>query len=145
MLLLFVIHLFFLIIRRPPLSTRSDTLFPYTPLFRSDAGARSGHHRRNREPHRGRRADPWRWRRLADAQARPHGRQPPRRRRRDRRRRAAAGVRGPAPRPVLAVAARRRQLRSGHLVPPPPTRPRAHNSGRATPLARERRRGRPPI
>src|SRR3546814_19982533 len=26
---------FFLIIRRPPRSTRSDTLFPYTTLFRS--------------------------------------------------------------------------------------------------------------
>src|SRR3546814_19266885 len=31
MLLLF----FFLIIRRPPSSTRTDTLFPYTTLFRS--------------------------------------------------------------------------------------------------------------
>src|SRR3546814_7142323 len=32
-------------IRRPPRSTRTDTLFPYTTLFRSagqDAGARSG-------------------------------------------------------------------------------------------------------
>src|SRR3546814_14685346 len=28
--------LFFLIIRRPPNSTRTDTLFPYTTLFRSD-------------------------------------------------------------------------------------------------------------
>src|SRR3546814_8860817 len=28
-------YLFFLIIRRPPRSTRTDTLFPYTPLFRS--------------------------------------------------------------------------------------------------------------
>src|SRR3546814_16589521 len=27
---------FFLMIRRPPRSTRSDTLFPYTTLFRSD-------------------------------------------------------------------------------------------------------------
>src|SRR3546814_11085584 len=27
---------FFLIIRRPPRSTRTDTLFPYTTLFRSD-------------------------------------------------------------------------------------------------------------
>src|SRR3546814_21005125 len=27
--------LFFLMIRRPPRSTRTDTLFPYTPLFRS--------------------------------------------------------------------------------------------------------------
>src|SRR3546814_12571404 len=26
---------FFLIIRRPPISTRTDTLFPYTSLFRS--------------------------------------------------------------------------------------------------------------
>src|SRR3546814_18056278 len=28
---------FFLIIRRPPRSTRTDTLFPYTTLFRSPA------------------------------------------------------------------------------------------------------------
>src|SRR3546814_13669024 len=28
---------FFLIIRRPPRSTRTDTLFPYTTLFRSHA------------------------------------------------------------------------------------------------------------
>src|SRR3546814_16791000 len=27
---------FFLMIRRPPRSTRTDTLFPYTPLFRED-------------------------------------------------------------------------------------------------------------
>src|SRR3546814_19308546 len=32
---------FFLMIRRPPRSTRTDTLFPYTTLFRSQAaGAR---------------------------------------------------------------------------------------------------------
>src|SRR3546814_14071539 len=30
------IFLFFLMIRRPPRSTRTDTLFPYTTLFRSD-------------------------------------------------------------------------------------------------------------
>src|SRR3546814_13051724 len=29
---------FFLMIRRPPRSTRTDTLFPYTTLFRSRAG-----------------------------------------------------------------------------------------------------------
>src|SRR3546814_1112592 len=29
----------FLMIRRPPRSTRTDTLFPYTTLFRSDRGA----------------------------------------------------------------------------------------------------------
>src|SRR3546814_13456993 len=32
---------FVLIIRRPPRATRTDTLFPYTTLFRSDHGARS--------------------------------------------------------------------------------------------------------
>src|SRR3546814_14009185 len=31
--------LFFLMIRRPPRSTRTDTLFPYTTLFRSHADA----------------------------------------------------------------------------------------------------------
>src|SRR3546814_498531 len=33
---------FFLMIRRPPRSTRTDTLFPYTTLFRSQALGRSG-------------------------------------------------------------------------------------------------------
>src|SRR3546814_3242593 len=32
---MFVVMLFFLMIRRPPRSTRTDTLFPYTTLFRS--------------------------------------------------------------------------------------------------------------
>src|SRR3546814_2026375 len=31
-----VIIVFFLMIRRPPRSTRTDTLFPYTTLFRSE-------------------------------------------------------------------------------------------------------------
>src|SRR3546814_12135053 len=31
-----IIDFFFLMIRRPPRSTRTDTLFPYTTLFRSD-------------------------------------------------------------------------------------------------------------
>src|SRR3546814_11924450 len=34
---LIVLCLFFLRIRRPPRSTRTDTLFPYTTLFRSIA------------------------------------------------------------------------------------------------------------
>src|SRR3546814_2216513 len=35
-----MVYFFFLIIRRPPRSTRTDTLFPYTTLFRSqDRGA----------------------------------------------------------------------------------------------------------
>src|SRR3546814_15290659 len=37
---LFSLHFFFLMIRRPPRSTRTDTLFPYTTLFRSPM---SGH------------------------------------------------------------------------------------------------------
>src|SRR3546814_15140097 len=31
--------LFLLMMRRPPISTRTDTLFPYTTLFRSDAAS----------------------------------------------------------------------------------------------------------
>src|SRR3546814_8238993 len=45
--------LFFLMIRRPPRSTRTDTLFPYTTLFRSPAqgeGTDSGHRRRDLNP-----------------------------------------------------------------------------------------------
>src|SRR3546814_21118376 len=34
MFILFIV-IFFLMIRRPPRSTRTDTLFPYTTLFRS--------------------------------------------------------------------------------------------------------------
>src|SRR3546814_7489482 len=34
-ILQFVCFFFFLMIRRPPRSTRTDTLFPYTTLFRS--------------------------------------------------------------------------------------------------------------
>src|SRR3546814_13473307 len=33
---MFILCFFFLMIRRPPRSTRTDTLFPYTTLFRSD-------------------------------------------------------------------------------------------------------------
>src|SRR3546814_13345956 len=35
MMLLLLCDVFFLMIRRPPRSTRTDTLFPYTTLFRS--------------------------------------------------------------------------------------------------------------
>src|SRR3546814_21181083 len=37
MIYLICVFLFFLSIRLPPRSTRTDTLFPYTTLFRSDA------------------------------------------------------------------------------------------------------------
>src|SRR3546814_19063887 len=33
--MLLVYSIFFLMIRRPPIATRTDTLFPYTTLFRS--------------------------------------------------------------------------------------------------------------
>src|SRR3546814_10316120 len=42
---MFFLYFFFLMIRRPPRSTRTDTLFPYTTLFRSrirDLRTRSG-------------------------------------------------------------------------------------------------------
>src|SRR3546814_7918417 len=42
-----VVYIFFLMIRRPPRSTRTDTLFPYTTLFRSMAAIDS---RRGRLP-----------------------------------------------------------------------------------------------
>src|SRR3546814_8980769 len=35
MLFTYVLVIFFLMVRRPPRSTRTDTLFPYTTLFRS--------------------------------------------------------------------------------------------------------------
>src|SRR3546814_16495263 len=35
----FMLLFFFLMIRRPPRSTRTDTLFPYTTLFRSPVAA----------------------------------------------------------------------------------------------------------
>src|SRR3546814_19898410 len=42
MVILVVILFFFLMIRRPPRSTRTDTLFPYTTLFRSQRSADQG-------------------------------------------------------------------------------------------------------
>src|SRR3546814_8969048 len=41
---------FFLIIRRPPRSTRTDTLFPYTTLFRSVATSTSANRPGARRP-----------------------------------------------------------------------------------------------
>src|SRR3546814_15071174 len=55
----FLFRVFFLRIRRPPRSTRTDTLFPYTTLFRSPRRAGAGgrgycrgpfEHRRRRIP-----------------------------------------------------------------------------------------------
>src|SRR3546814_3756746 len=41
-LLCYVFIVCFLMIRRPPISTRTDTLFPYTTLFRSIRDSRAG-------------------------------------------------------------------------------------------------------
>src|SRR3546814_1607777 len=46
---------FFLRIRRPPRSTRTDTLFPYTTLFRSDGAADHRPFRAGRRDRDGRR------------------------------------------------------------------------------------------
>src|SRR3546814_20050353 len=41
---------FFLMIRRPPRSTRTDTLFPYTTLFRSHADEQHGKNAGRHQP-----------------------------------------------------------------------------------------------
>src|SRR3546814_13585026 len=46
--ILFSVLFFFLMIRRPPRSTRTDTLFPYTTLFRSPRRRRSRDRRARR-------------------------------------------------------------------------------------------------
>src|SRR3546814_14448187 len=46
MLFILIFVFFFLMIRRPPRSTRTDTLFPYTTLFRSHDGVASDNGRR---------------------------------------------------------------------------------------------------
>src|SRR3546814_20079660 len=48
---LFVGFVCFLMIRRPPRSTRTDTLFPYTTLFRSYARTKKFSVGRRREQH----------------------------------------------------------------------------------------------
>src|SRR3546814_7582730 len=51
----FYLFIFFLMIRRPPRSTRTDTLFPYTTLFRSHRpAARAKWHRRRWRAYRSR-------------------------------------------------------------------------------------------
>src|SRR3546814_7101144 len=42
MMYMILFFFFFLMIRRPPRSTRTDTLFPYTTLFRSQRQRRRG-------------------------------------------------------------------------------------------------------
>src|SRR3546814_7336427 len=77
---------FFLMIRRPPRSTRTDTLFPYTTLFRSP-----GSRRRAARPNASPRNDSWRgWGRCSRHRAR----------RSRRRRNDPPAVAGSPPRPL---------------------------------------------
>src|SRR3546814_10992363 len=55
-LVIFYIFFFFLMRRRPPRSTRTDTLFPYTTLFRSVGRQAGGAQRAGASEHLGRRA-----------------------------------------------------------------------------------------
>src|SRR3546814_6608013 len=55
-----MISVLFLMIRRPPRSTRTDTLFPYTTLFRSDLEELDGEFERSRYAMLPRRQLEWR-------------------------------------------------------------------------------------
>src|SRR3546814_9556966 len=60
-----MISVCFLMVRRPPRSTRTDTPLPYTPLFRSELAAADERDRRRRAARRlalGREEAPRRWR-----------------------------------------------------------------------------------
>src|SRR3546814_3692021 len=73
-----VVFFFFLMIRRPPRSTRTDTLFPYTTLFRSGRDRRVGQWPRHAR--RGRRGDRGATGRNRNRRHRPRPRAPTRRR-----------------------------------------------------------------
>src|SRR3546814_3127528 len=79
-------------IRRPPRSTRTDTLFPYTTLFRSEGAARLA-------PHPPGRASCAVLRERLDL--------------------ADPGVRRAGPAPVAATARDRRRPARQHALPPP--------------------------
>src|SRR3546814_7613781 len=77
------VYFFFLLIRRPPRSTRTDTLFPYTTLFRSDCRDWRPDHVHGTES--GGRAGGLRGRRQYRRLAEPQAASTPARRRRTRR------------------------------------------------------------
>src|SRR3546814_20119995 len=100
-------YLFFLMIRRPPTATRTDTLFPYTTLFRSSASP-------DRRPRR---------RPAAAGPCPSPARTTPARRTPD----PGYGRCTTPPRPA---AAQRRGGRSAPTAPPsPPRRPAYHRAG----------------
>src|SRR3546814_4055974 len=63
---------FLLMIRRPPRSTRTDTLFPYTTLFRSTGGLRGKGHWHHKVGHGSRRAAGRPTRRIAKPRSEEH-------------------------------------------------------------------------
>src|SRR3546814_3962047 len=65
---------FFLMIRRPPRSTRTDTLFPDTTLFRSAVAAADAAQRAPRPPGRTAPPAPWRDRNARTPRERAHTR-----------------------------------------------------------------------
>src|SRR3546814_16493818 len=121
---------FLLIIRRPPRSTRTDTLFPYTTLFRS----RSLERRVDRLSGSGPRSP---------AAGQRHGH--PALRRRGRRAAAQEHVRPPA----RALPARRLGLRQQPEHPPVPARqrrnPRQRDRQHRPPPQERATTGRPPL
>src|SRR3546814_13175200 len=92
---------FFLMIQRPPRSTRTDTLFPYTTLFRSAPFLGAQVSRRRDSSGRGARIL---WHRLHDGDGAVQ--------------RAREAFRRPAENPVLRVSDARRAGRLFSRVPP---------------------------
>src|SRR3546814_16392571 len=130
MVVALLILFFFLRIRRPPRSTRTDTLFPYTTLFRSRrhrhparVGRVSARHRLHRAAGPGRRPP--------DRRGRPHrgrGHRPAAHLHLPGRGRPAAGRAGDLPRQPLDHPTAELAAAAGrhHAQPPPSTPPPPH-------------------
>src|SRR3546814_6847619 len=137
-------------IRRPPRSTRTDTLFPYTTLFRS-AGRRAYRERRGSWPRRESGADRRLRRRLDHRAATPRslGGRPDRRLPPGHPAPGGAGQPERPPRRLGPALRLRRPLRGAARLSAPPTgsgrlRHRPLDAGRAGPLAAAQPRRPPP-
>src|SRR3546814_14162916 len=73
------IDFFFLMIRRPPRSTRTDTLFPYTTLFRSPPRKRRPPRKKPRKRLRKQRLKKQQLKKPPPKRKRPRRKRPPRR------------------------------------------------------------------
>src|SRR3546814_11030291 len=121
-------------IRRPPRSTRTDTLFPYATLFRSGAGRGGGLHSGAARPARKARLRRLRRRARGEAVGRaalayrdrprdPEGRPDPGALRGD----LGARLRRRGPDPESATAPPAVHAGNSVLTPPPPPRPHAQS------------------